>query len=364
MKQIRKISVIILAIVMIFSFASCSLVNTSETDITNDNIKIGVILNGAQDASEGTASICQATINELTGLGYGIKADRFKYVENVDPADANAVADAYKTLVNFECNMIIASDPGYMDDTAKVAEENQSVLFLVYNGQSNGKNIFSYNANITAASYLAGVAAGLKAAELKVPKLGYVLENEANLTAVNAFYAGAKSANADVKLSATAAGTDAAAAAQKLVTEGCVVIASDFGSEAIAKTAAEAKIFFCGFGTEAFNSEDYKDSFLCAPLYNFTQFYVDTIKTVVDFETPEDASADVNVLSLIVEQGLIKDYAGGIKTGATYISDINPLTAAAGSREAVRTASDKLLSGELSFTLEAGKPADGITIVK
>ena len=362
MKQIRKISAIILAVVMLFSLASCSLVDASETDITTDNIKIGVMLSGAQDAAEGTASICTDTINKLTDLGYGIKADRFRYAENVDPADAAAVADAYKTLINFECNMIIASDAGYMDDTAKAADEHPDVLFLVYNGQGNGKNVFSYGANVTAASYLAGVAAGLKAAELKVPKLGYVIENEANLTTVNAYYAGAKSVNPEVKL--TAVTGDAEAAAQKLVTEGCVVLASDFGSEAIAKAANDAKIFFCGFGTEAFNTEDYKESFLCAPVYSFTQFFIDTIKTVTDIEVPEENEEGKSALDLIVEQGLIKDFAGGLKTGSTYISDINPLTAAEGSREAVKAASAKLLSGELSFTLEADKAAEGITIVK
>lgn len=364
MKQIKRISAIILAVVMLFSLASCSLVNTSETDVTTDNIKIGVILTGAQDSAEGTSSICMSTINELTNLGYGIKIDRFKFVENVDPADADAVAAAYKTLVNFECNMIIASDAGYMDDTLTVAEANPAILFLVNNGQSNGKNVFTYNANVTAVSYLAGIAAGLKAAELKTPKLGYVLENEANLSTVNAYFAGAESVNPEVKLSAVPAGADAAAAAQKLVAEGCAVLASDFGSEAVAKAASEAKVFFCGFGTEAFNNDDYKESFLCAPVYSFTQYLIDTIKTVVDFEVPEDAPADVNALALIVEQGLIKDYAGGIKTGATYISDINPLTAAEGSREAVKAAADKLLSGELSFKIEGSKPADGITIVK
>ena len=362
MKQIRKLSAIILAVVMLFSLASCSLVDASDTDITTENIKIGVILSGAQDASEGTASFCTATINELTDLGYGIKADRFKYSENVDPADAEAVAAACKSLVNFECNMIIASDAGYANAVAAAAEEHPSVLFLVYNGQGNGKNVYSYGANITAASYLAGVAAGLKAAELKVPKLGYVLENEADLTTVNAYYAGAKSVNPEVKLSAATG--DAEAAAQKLIKEGCVVLASDFGSEAIAKAANDAKIFFCGFGTEAFNTEDYKDSFLCAPVYSFTQFFIDTIKTLTDFEVPEDNPSGKSALELIVEQGLVKDFAGGLKTGSTYISDINPLTSAEGSREAVKAASEKLLSGELSFKLEAGKAAEGITLVK
>lgn len=364
MKQIKRITAIALAIVMLFSLASCSLVNASETDITNDNIKIGVILNGTQEDVSGSAGICNTTIKELTDLGYGIKYDRFKFIENVDPTNANAVADAYKNLINFECSIIIAAESGYMDDTLAVADANPSVLFLVPGTQGNGKNICSYNANITGASYLAGIAAGLKAAQLNVPKLGYIVRSEKNLSTLNAFFMGAKSVNPAVTASVIAAGDDTAAAAQKLITDGCVVIASDFDDEAIAKAAADSKVFFCGFGTEAFSEEDYENAFLCAPLYSFTQFFIDTFKTVIDYEIPENASADTIALQLIIKDGLLKDYNGGYATGAAYLSDVNPLTAAEGSREAVRKAADQILKGELKFEISASVPEAGITIVK
>ena len=138
---------------------------------------------------------------------------------------------------------------------------------------------------------------------------------------------------------------DAAVAAQKLITDGCVVLASDYENEAIAKAALENKIFFCGFGTEAFAVEDYATSYLCSPLYDFTQFYIDSIKAIVD-------STDIT------------DYSGGYISGATFISDLNDKTIASGTKEAVSNASTSLSKGELKFEVSALIPSDGVTIIK
>lgn len=360
MKSIKRIVAICLVAVMLFSLSSCTLGNTSETEISNDNIKIGVILSDKKDSNTGTAGICNSTINELTGLGYGINGERFKYAEDVDPNNADSVAAAFKSLVNFECNMIIASDPAYMDDISKVAAENPSIAFFVYNGTSNGSNVFSYSANITAAAYLEGIAAGMKAKELNVPKLGYILANAGDYTTLNAFYSGAKSVYPTVTAEAVVAG-DIAADAQKLITNGAVVLASDIQSEEIAKAATDAKIFFCGFGCEAV-TEDYADAYLCTPLYSFTQYFVDTIKTIVDFETPEDS--DKGAIELVVSQGLIKDYNGGYLTGATYLSDVSLANAAKGTTEAVKAAAETILNGSLKIELSATNLVSGITLVK
>lgn len=362
MKNIRRISAIILAMVMLFSLASCSLVNTSETDITGDNIKIGVLLSDKADAVNGTAGICNTTIAQLTGLGYGIKDDRFKKVESVNPDDADAVANAFKSLVNFECNLIIVSDPKFAQATNKVADENKGIAFFVFNGQSNGKNIFGYKANITAATYLAGITAGLKATELKVPKVGFILKSEKDYSTLNAFYKGAKSVNSAIIASVAVAGDNIAAAAQKLAKAGCVVLASDIQDEAIAKTATENDIFFCDFGTEAYGvNEEYAKAYLCAPLYDFTQYFIDEIKAVIDFEAPEDS--EVSAVQLMTEQGLIKDYNGGFAAGSTYLSAVSK-NVAEGTNETIKAVSETIANGSLKFELSATELDKGITIVK
>lgn len=341
MKTFKRIFAIVLAAVMLMSLASCSLMPETETDITNDNIKIGVLLSGTKDSTTGMSGATMTALNELMSAGYGINDEKFRYAENADPADADAAADAIQSLLNFECNLLIADSAEFIDDIQKKAAENETVKFLVFGAENDGKNIYGYNANITGVDYLAGIVAGMKAAELNVPKLGYLVKSDADLSNLNAFASGAKSVYADVKVSAVA-GTDAAAGVAALVKEGAVVIASDYEDEAIATACTDAKIFFCGFG-----SETYKDAetFLCAPAYNFTQFYIDAIKAIVDDVEPAP-------------------FEGGYATGATYLSDINENNAAKGTQEAVNKAAEAIADGSLGLTVAVDTPVENVTIAK
>jgi len=363
MKKIKRISALIIAMIMVFSLSSCSLVNASQTDITNDTIKIGVILEGTKDDLTGNTGICNATINQLTDLGFGIKAERFKYAENVDPSDADAVAAAYKTLVNFECNMIIASAPEYMDETVKVADATPGVAFFVFGGEGNGKNVFGFNADNSGAVYLEGIVAGLKAAELKVPKIGYILSDTNDYSTIIAFAKGAKSVYSTVNVSAVVADEDIAAKADALIKAGCVVLASDIQSEEIAKAATEANVFFCDYGTEQFNTEDYSAAYLCTPEYNFTQYFVDTIKAIIDFEVPEGTDANISAIELMTSQNLIADYNGDFASGAVYLSDISA-NAAAGTAQAITAVSETILNGSLKLNIDASATEAGIELSK
>ncbi len=341
MKKFKRIFAIVLAAIMLMSLASCSFTATEETDITNDNIKIGVLLSGAKDSTTGMSGATMTAINELQSVGYGINDDKFRYAENVDPNNADAAAEGIQSLLNYECNLVICSDAAYLDDIEKMAAENEKVKFLVFGAENDGKNIYGYNANITGASYLAGIVAGMKAAELKVPTIGYLAKSEADLSNLNAFAMGAKSVNADAAVSAVI-GTDAAAGVATLIKNGAVVIASDYEDEAIATACADGKVFFCGFG-----SETYKDAetFLCAPVYNFTQFYIDVIKAIVD---------DKEIAELV----------GGYTTGATYLADINEALAAEGSQAAVDTAAQAIADGSLTLSVSVDTPVENVTLVK
>lgn len=346
MKQFKRVIAIVLAAIMLMSFASCSMVDESSTDITNDNIKIGVLLTGTLDSTTDDSGYALAAINELTSYGYGINGERFKYVESVDPNNAEAVSAALTTLINFECNLIIGTDGAFIDDIQKVSgsEDNADVKFFVLNAENDGKNIYGYKANITCAAYVTGIVAGMKAAELQVAKVGFLAEDDKDLVVLNAFAMGVKSVNEAATVSVVY-GTDAQQAADKLIKEGCVVLASDYEDESIAKAAQDRKIFFCGFGSETYAS--YADAFLCAPLYNFTQIYMDAIKAVVDNKEP---AADA--------------FAGDYKSGATYLSDLNETLVAEGTQDAVNKAVKEITGGQLTFTVVADTPFENIVVVK
>lgn len=334
MKQFKRVIALVIAAIMMMSFASCSMMPETATEITNDNIKIGVIIKDTQDTTTGSTGSSMAAINEVLNLGYGIGEERFNTVESVNPDDAAAVAAALETLINKECNLIIATENGYLDDVQKVSADNEKIKFLVCGADKDGKNIYGYKADMTDAMYLTGMVAGMKAAELEVKKVGFVAANEKEKAMFEAFEKGVKAADAEATVSVVYS-TDAATAADKLIKEGCVVLASDYEDEAIAKAATEGKIFFCGFGTETYknatNEETgdklYESAFLCAPLYNYAQIYVSVIKAVVDGSVEEKAD--------LLAEAFVE---GGFVEGVTFLSDLNENTVAEGTQEALNTA--------------------------
>lgn len=341
MKQFKRIFAIVIAAIMLMSFASCSMTG-DPIDITNENIKIGVILKDTQDVTTGNTGYAVAAINEVMNLGYGIGEERFNYVESVNPDDAAAVENALTTLVNKECNIIIATEAGYLDDIKKISGgDNADIKFLVLDAENDGKNIYGYGADEEDAMFLAGMVAGFKAVELEVKKVGFIAASDKDTDAAAAFTAGAESAGAEVEVVYS---TDAAKAADKLIKNGCVVIASDYEDEAIAKAATDAKIFFCGFGSETYlnavNEETgeklYASSVLVAPLYNFTQPFVDIIKYVIDNDMKEEK-----------DKAKFEPAIGGFLTGEIFLSDLNDDTVAEGTQDAINAAIAIIEKGEV-----------------
>lgn len=364
MKTFKKILALLLVAVLCLSFASCSLVE--DTDITKDTIKIGVVLPGQRDDSDDyvpdlSTLQCISAINDLLSFGSGIGDDRFQYVENVNPDDEQAAYDAIHSLTNRECSVVILADPGYMKAIKKYTDENPidnnlKAQYIIYNGTEIEGRVHSYTADISAAVYLSGVVAGLKAKELKVPKIGYLLNSADNLTLLNAFALGAQSVYPEVKIDAKAAG-DVKADCHTLVANGNVVIASDFYSQEIAENREDA--FFCGFGSDKLADAE---GFLCAPRYDFSQYYINTINEVIDYDD-EELDENGNEIDKSDELPEIPAYNGNYSNGAVFLSRLGT-SAAAGTKEAVDNAEAKILDGSLSLKVSAAVPVAGVTLAK
>lgn len=364
MKTFKKILALVLVAVLCFALASCSMVD--DTDITKDNIKIGVVLPGQRDDADDyvpdlSTLLCVSAINDLTSFGAGINSDRFQYVEKVDPSDEQAAYDAIQTLTNRECSVIFLADQGYASAVSKFASskdasENSKVQYIVYNGEDNGKNIHSYKANISGAVYLSGIVAGLKAKELKVPKIGYLLKSANDIALLNAFALGAESVYSNVKIDARVC-KDVKADCHTLVSNGNVVIASDFYSQEIAENREDA--FFCGFGSDKLADSE---GFLCAPRYDFTQYYLDTINEIINFDDVEydKDGKEIDKTNALPE---IPAFEGSYKAGTTYLSKLGT-SVAAGTKEAVDSAEGMILNGTLSQKVSATVPVAGVTVTK
>lgn len=369
MKTLKKVLALVIVAVLCFSLASCSMVD--DTDITKDNIKIGVILPGQREDADDyvpdlSSLLCVSAINDLISFGAGINNDRFQYIEKVDPTDENAAYNAIHTLTNRECTLIFLADPGYMGAVEKyvsgsssngdVSVQDSKVQYIVYNGKEIGNNVHSYTANISGAVYLSGVAAALKAKELKVPKIGYLLKSESDLALLNAFALGAQSAYSDVKIEAKVC-KDVKSDCHTLVANGNVVLASDFYSEEIAENREDA--FFCGFGSDRLAD---KDGFICVPRYDFAQYYLNTIMEDIDYDDVEydKDGKEIDKSNAVPE---IPAYNGSYKDGATYLSKLGT-AAAPGTQATVDSAEALILNGKLSQKVSATVPVAGVTIVK
>lgn len=366
MKTFKKVLALVLVAVLCFALASCSMVD--DTDITKDNIKIGVIVPGQrEDADDYVPDLstlqCLSAIDDLLSFNAGINKDRFRYIENVDPSDEQAAYNAIHSLTNQECSIVFLADPGYMTAVNKYVAtssdedaQNSKVQYIVFNGEDNGKNIHSYTANISGAVYLSGVAAGLKAKELKVPKIGYLLQSADSLALLNAFALGAESVYSEVKIDARVC-KNVKADCHTLVANGNVVIASDFYSQEIADNREDA--FFCGFGSDKLADNE---GFICAPRYDFAQYYLNTINEVLDYDNVEydENGKEIDKSNALPE---IPAYNGDYKGGATYLSRLGT-AAAPGTQEAVDSTESMILNGTLSQKVSVAVPVAGVTLAK
>ena len=366
MKTFKKVLALVLVAMLCFALASCSMVD--DTDITKDNIKIGVIVPGQrEDADDYVPDLstlqCLSAIDDLLSFNAGINKDRFRYIENVDPSDEQAAYNAIHSLTNQECSIVFLADPGYMTAVNKYVvtssdedAQNSKVQYIVFNGEDNGKNIHSYTANISGAVYLSGVAAGLKAKELKVPKIGYLLQSADSLALLNAFALGAESVYSEVKIDARVC-KDVKADCHTLVANGNVVIASDFYSQEIADNREDA--FFCGFGSDKLADNE---GFICAPRYDFAQYYLNTINEVIDYDNVEydENGKEIDKSNALPE---IPAYNGDYKGGATYLSRLGT-AAAPGTQEAVDSTESMILNGTLSQKVSVAVPVAGVTLAK
>lgn len=366
MKTFKKVLALVLVAVLCFALASCSMVD--DTDITKDNIKIGVIVPGQrEDADDYVPDLstlqCLSAIDDLLSFNAGINKDRFRYIENVDPSDEQAAYNAIHSLTNQECSIVFLADPGYMTAVNKYVAtssdgdaQKSKVQYIVFNGEDNGKNIHSYTANISGAVYLSGVAAGLKAKELKVPKIGYLLQSADSLALLNAFALGAESVYSEVKIDARVC-KDVKSDCHTLVANGNVVIASDFYSQEIADNREDA--FFCGFGSDKLADNE---GFICAPRYDFAQYYLNTINEVLDYDNVEydENGKEIDKSNALPE---IPAYNGDYKGGATYLSRLGT-AAAPGTQEAVDSTESMILNGTLSQKVSVAVPVAGVTLAK
>ncbi len=243
------------------------------------------------------------------------------------------------------CDIVFADSFGHEDNMIRAAKEYPEVQFCHATGtkaHTEGvKNFHNAFASIYEGRYLAGIAAGMKLNEMiaakkitaEQAKIGYVgampyAEVKSGMTS---FFLGARSvcptATIDVKYTNSWYNYDTEKLyAEQMIKDGCVLISQHADSMG-APDACEA----AGVPNVSYNGSTFSacpNTFLVSSRINWAPYYefiIDCVKN--DKEIPAD-------------------WTGTLETGSVELSDLGT-ACAAGTKEAIEAAKDKIIKGEL-----------------
>ena len=282
--------------------------------------------------------------NEACGATLGLPEGNFVIKTNIPEGQEcyNAAAE----LADAGCKIIFADSFGHEDYMIQAAKEFPEVQFCHATGTkahteglSNFHNAF---ASIYEGRYLAGVAAGMKLAELKeagklkgsAPKMGYVgaFTYAEVVSGYSSFFLGAKSIVPDVTMDVTFTGswydeTAEKEGANKLI-EGGADLISQHADSMGAPTACEN----AGIPNVSYNGSTFDacpKSYIISSRINWAPYYEYVLKAVAAGEE------------------LKPDWTGTLDTGSVALAYLNEEVAAKGTAEKLQQVEADLKAGTL-----------------
>lgn len=266
----RKIATI-MALVLFIMMIGIVLIHTKEeeTDITKEQTKVGMILNGSiNDQSWGTSHYVGM---EKCAEELNLKVE---YRENV-PADS-ICATVIEELITDGCEIIICNSFGYGEWVSEMAEKYPDIYFFHATGIEERENLSTYFGRMYQIRYLSGIVAGL---QTETNEIGYVAAfqiDEVN-RGINAFAMGVHKVNPEAKVyvqwsNSWEGEAEAKAATEKLLDNYNIdVLAMHVDTNVPLEIAEERGLWAIGYNYD--NSDIYKNSFLTAPIWHWEAFY-------------------------------------------------------------------------------------------
>lgn len=381
-KILSLVLVLAMAVTMCLGLISCSPATgdkESDKETTADSnktdLKVGVLLVG--DETEGY------TLAHMNGIMAAVEAVADKLGKTVSisykkfvPEDADCAAQA-KALIGDGCTLIISNSYGHQDYMAEVAEQYPNVAFVAMTGDfasiSGCANLYNAFTDVYEARFVSGVVAGLKLRELidagKIDesfnmadgnyKIGYVgAFNYAEVVSgYTAFYLGLKSVVSNVQMEVVY--TDSwfsepleAAAAEKLMANGCVIIGQHADSTG-APTAVQAQhdagkytnVYCVGYNVDMIDNAP--DVILTSSTNNWEVYYETLFTAVLNGED------------------IPQDWSEGYHSDAVGITALNEKTVAAGTADKVAEVVANIKSGAVRvFDTSTFKRADGSDVTE
>ena len=282
--------------------------------------------------------------NEACGATLGLPNENYIIKTNIP--EGQECYDAAAELADAGCNIIFADSFGHEDYMIQAAKEFPQVQFCHATGtkaHTEGlKNFHNVFASIYEGRYLAGVAAGMKLAELKeagklkgsAPKMGYVgaFTYAEVVSGYTSFFLGAKSIVPDVTMDVTFTGswydeTAEKEGATKLIDGGCDLIsqhADSMGAPTACENAGVPNVSYNGSTIDAC-----PNTFIVSSRINWAPYYEYAINAAKD-----GAAIDA-------------DWTGTLETDSVQLTEVNEGAAAAGTVEKIEEVKAALLDGSV-----------------
>jgi len=335
----KKIIALLLAAIMLFSFAGCGAKDTNSDAAAKSDLKVGFIfLHDEQSTYDKNFMVAAKAACEEMGV---------EYAQKTQIPESNKCYDAAKELIEVDgCDIIFADSFGHESFLIDAAKKYPDVQFCHATGTqahtAGVKNFHNAFASIYEGRYLAGVAAGLKLNEMiaagkfkaEEAKMGYVgaFTFAEVMSGYTSFYLGAKSVCPTVKMDVKFTGSwydeqKEKEAAQALIAGGCKLIsqhADSMGAPTACETAGVPNVSYNGSTVAAC-----PNTFIVSSRIDWTPYFKYMIECV---EKGEEIAAD---------------WTGTIETGSVVLTEVNEKAAAKDTAKTLADVKAKLLDGSV-----------------
>ena len=345
----KKIVALALTLIMVFALAAVGPVSFAE----EQTVKVGFIfLHDEQSTYD---------LNFMTAAQQACEKLGIEYVNKVGIPEGQECYEAAMDLVDEGCNIVFADSFGHEDYMIQAAMECPDVEFCHATGtRAHTENLANYHnafASIYEGRYLAGIAAGMKLAEMiengditaDQAKIGYVgaFTYAEVISGYTSFFLGARSVVPEATMEVTFTGSWydlslEAEGAQKLIDDGCVLVsqhADSLGAPSTCEAAGIPNVSYNGSTIDAG-----PNTFIVSSRINWEPYFEYIIGQVQKGEAID------------------ADWTGSIATGSVELTDVNEAVAAAGTAEAIAAAKEAFLAGELHVFDTATFTVDGETL--
>lgn len=334
----KKIATVICAFLLVISVGIVFIqTKEEETDVTKEQTKVGMILNGSiEDHSWGTSHYVGM---EKCAEDLNLKVE---YRENVVEDETSTTV--MEELIEDGCEIIICNSFGYGEWILKMADKYPDIYFFHATGTVERDNLSTYFGRMYQMRYLSGIVAGL---QTETNEIGYVAAfpiDEVN-RGINAFTLGVRKVNSEATVYVEWSNSWVGDAEGREATENLLashnidVLAMHVNTNIPLEIAEERGLWAIGYNYD--NSNVYKDSFLTAPVWQWEAFY------------------EPRILECLQNKFYGQHYWEDMSTG---ILSLSPLTENVkdGIQEVVEEEKEKLESGVWDVFFGPVKDQDGV----